>query len=183
MPSKGSGASLDDLIADVRAVHQAQGRISYQCYDEHGRYSSTLLKIRFGSFVKACEAAGLRSAGAGPVEHATLLADLRRVYAELGYISQDAYNEYGVYSHQTMRTRFGTWRQALSIAGIEGGSERPPEVVEMEPRRCLGTGPDHLFDARKDDLTHRICDACKGRTAPDAWDRITVADGWEVVGA
>jgi hypothetical protein len=86
---------------------------------------------------------------------------------------------------QTIRRRCGSWKQACQMAGLESRSHqgRNPVVVVTEPRRCLGTGPDHLFKARRDDLTHRICDACKDRTAPDHWDRIEVADGWEVVGA
>ncbi len=114
-----------------------------------------------------------------------LLADLRRVQAELGYINLDAYRANGAYSDCIVKRRFGTWLKACALAGLESRSDkgRHPVVLATEPRRCLGTGPDHLFQARKDDRTHRICDACKGRTAPDPWDRIAVADGWEVVGA
>lgn len=114
-----------------------------------------------------------------------ILADLRAVQALLGYINQEAYNDHGQYALKTIRRRFGSWKRACHMAGLESRSHtgRNPVVIDTEPRRCLGTGPDHVFAARKDDLTHRICDACKSRTAPDPWDRIAVADGWEVVGA
>lgn len=116
---------------------------------------------------------------------ADLLADLCRVQQELGYINQEAYNDHGLYSHQTMRKRFGSWLNACTAAGLASRSHtgRVVREIELEPRRCLGAGADHLFQAIKADPSHRICDACKRRTAPDAWDRIAVADGWEVVGA
>ncbi|MCS6287720.1 MAG: hypothetical protein H8K10_01940 [Nitrospira sp.] len=183
MPPKGSGASLADLIADIQAVHQAQGFISWRCYADHGSYSVDLIKLRFGTFLKACEAAGLQSRGGFTHDTEDLLADLRRVYAELGYISQQAYIEHGNMSRQTIRSRFGSWLNACAAAGLESRTSGCRHEPETESRRCLGIGPDHVFAARKDDLTHRICDACKGRTAPDHWDRIEVADGWEVVGA
>ena len=114
-----------------------------------------------------------------------LINDLLKVHADLGYITQQAYDDRGRFSHQTQAKRFGSWRKACAAAGVESRSftGRHPEPIATEPRRCLGPGPDHRFEAIRDDLTHRICDACKDRTAPDHWDRIEVADGWEVVGA
>lgn len=114
-----------------------------------------------------------------------MIEDLRAVHAELGFINQEAYRDAGRYSAENMKRRFGSWLKACEAAGLESRSHtgRVVRGIETEPRRCLGTGPDHLFEARKDDPSHRICDACKGRTAPDHWDRIEVADGWEVVGA
>lgn len=115
----------------------------------------------------------------------TLLADMHRVHAELGFINQEAYRDYGRYSAENMKHRFGSWLKACAAAGLESRSHtgRTARDLETESRRCLGTGPEHVFQAIKDDPTHRICDACKSRTAPDPWDRIAVADGWEVVGA
>ena len=183
MPRKGSGVTKETLIADLQRVHQQQGFLSWKCYDDHGRYGVEVVRLRFGSFVDACHAAGLEPRAPVVHEAEALLADLRRVYAELGYISQYAYTEHGLMSHQTMRSRFGSWNGALHAAGLAGCRSTKPKEQETKQRRCLGRGADHLFEARKDDLTHRICDACKGRTAPDPWDRITVADGWEMVGA
>lgn len=114
-----------------------------------------------------------------------MLADLRAVHAELGFINQEAYRDAGRYSAENMKRRFGSWLRACAAARLDSRSHTGRNLLDLptERRRCLGTGPDHWFAARRDDRTHRICDACKGRTAPDAWDRIEVADGWEVVGA
>lgn len=114
-----------------------------------------------------------------------LVADMHRVHAELGFINQDAYRDYGTYSAENMKRRFGSWLKACEAAGLESRSHtgRVAHDIETELRRCLGTGADHQFQAIKSDPSHRICDACKSRTAPDPWDRIAVADGWEVVGA
>lgn len=114
-----------------------------------------------------------------------MLDDMHRVHAELGYINQQAYRDLGAYSDVAIRRRFGSWLKACEAAGLESRSHMGRNVIAIstKERRCLGTGPDHVFQARRDDPTHHICDACKGRTAPDPWDRIEVADGWEVVGA
>lgn len=113
-----------------------------------------------------------------------ILADLRAVQALLGYINQEAYIDHGQYAIQTIRRRCGSWVRACEAAGLESRSHqgRNPVVIDTEPRRCLGTGPDHVFAARRDDLTHRICDACKRHPHLGGWERrIDVADGWEVV--
>lgn len=114
-----------------------------------------------------------------------ILADLRAVQALLGYINQEAYIDHGCYAIQTIRRRCGSWKRACEAAGLESRSHtgRVAHDIETELRRCLGTGADHQFQAIKSDPSHRICAACKHRTAPDPWDRIAVADGWEVVGA
>lgn len=115
---------------------------------------------------------------------ATLLDDLRRVHTDLGYITQQAYDDRGRFSHQTQAKRFGSWLKACAAAGLESRSDkgRHPVPIETEPRVCLGVGSLHVFDAVKDDRSHRICDACKERPHAGGWDRpIEVADGWEVV--
>lgn len=114
-----------------------------------------------------------------------MIEDLRAVHAELGFINQEAYRDAGRYSAENMKRRFGSWLEACAAAGLESRSHtgRLAHDIETESRRCLGTGPDHHFQAIKDDPSHRICGDCKSRTAPDPWDRIAVADGWEVVGA
>ena len=119
------------------------------------------------------------------VSSEAMIDDLRAVHAELGYINQEAYRDRGRYAACTLRKRFGSWLQACAAAGLESRSHTGRNLVDIptESRRCLGPGADHWFEAIKDDPSHRICDACKGRTAPDPWDRVEVADGWEVVGA
>lgn len=114
---------------------------------------------------------------------ADLIDDLRQVHAELGYITQQAYDDRGRFSHQTQAKRFGSWLKACAAAGVESRSwtGRHPEPIKTEQRRCLGHGPDHYFEAISADLTHRICDQCKEpkSTPQERW--VPVAEGWEVV--
>lgn len=49
------------LIADLKAVHAAQGKISRKLYRIHGTYSENQLRKNFGSFGAAVEVAGINA--------------------------------------------------------------------------------------------------------------------------
>jgi Homing endonuclease associated repeat len=55
-----------------------------------------------------------------PVENDELLADLRRVAELIGSekITQYKYTELGLYDCSTHVRRFGSWNQALLVAGL-----------------------------------------------------------------
>ncbi len=55
-----------------------------------------------------------------PAESDALLADLRRVAADLGRgsVPQKVYAEHGTYDYSTVIRRFGSWNQALIAAGL-----------------------------------------------------------------
>ncbi|MEZ4272845.1 MAG: hypothetical protein R3C68_15840 [Myxococcota bacterium] len=56
-----------------------------------------------------------------PAEDGDLLADLRRVAADLGKktVGQKEYRRLGTYEDTVMRRRFGSWNKALLAAGLE----------------------------------------------------------------
>ena len=60
-----------------------------------------------------------------PVSDAELLADLKRVSELLGTskISQPLYDQHGRFDTRNLARRFGTWNNALSVAGLEISNE------------------------------------------------------------
>lgn len=62
-----------------------------------------------------------------------LLADLRRVAASLGtsVLTQRAYRDVGRYSTTAIKKRFGKWKEAVTAAGLEAGSEQDIPVDEL----------------------------------------------------
>ena len=88
---------------------------------------------------------------------ADLLADMRAVYQDLGYLTVSAYDTYGLHKVKTVKTRFGSWEQACLKAGIAmGRKKRATETVARVCRNCQ-----HVFQRPKADPSCAICTHCR----------------------
>lgn len=95
-----------------------------------------------------------------------ILADLRRVYEEVGRerFSYPLYERRGRYSASVMAQRFGSWQEACHVAGIETVRLHPYWRMNMRPRRALSVTlpclkcdePFNSWDPKK----NRLCPVC-----------------------
>ena len=76
----------DELLADLRAVAASLGAevLPQKKYRECGRYSTTAIKNRFGTWNAAVVAAGLGKASLRDIPSADLFENLRDVWTRLG---------------------------------------------------------------------------------------------------
>jgi hypothetical protein len=74
------------LLDEVRAVAAQLGVVSLpqRLYRLHGRYSTTAIKNRFGSWNAAVTAAGLTSSGQRDIAESELFDNLQEVWVALG---------------------------------------------------------------------------------------------------
>lgn len=125
------------IIGDIKSVASELGRTpSYREYNDFGNYSTKTAENRFGSWNEAVEAAGLEPNKSEPpsrkIEDDQLLDDIQRVIEILGYPPlAKKYDDYGEYSTQTIRSRWGSWASALEELGydMEPGSRHPNEIL------------------------------------------------------
>lgn len=108
------GEFLDDLKAVAKAV--GKNSVTRFDYDDKGRFHSSTLVRRFGTWYAALEKAGLdktRTPMNLPVEE--LFHNLEEMWVKLG--RQPRYSEvlkpFSKYSVGTYENRFGTWLKAL----------------------------------------------------------------------
>ena len=52
-------ATNEEILADIRAMHRANGYVRHMDYLADGRFSIHMVERRFGSWKAACEAAGV----------------------------------------------------------------------------------------------------------------------------
>ena len=118
----GARVTSDALIKDLRCVASALSQVSVtqRQYREHGRYDPTTLIMRFGSWNKALEHAQLDT-NLKSIPKEELLADLRSVAAIVSpkTVSLARYRELGTHDISTFTVRFGSWKAALSAAGLD----------------------------------------------------------------
>lgn len=111
---------LDDLSKTQEKIDEY---LSTKRYDEHGKYCSTTVKNRIGSWKEAKEQAGLEPLPPNQRQKYSeeeLLQDLRDTREELGeFLSKNKYDEHGNYRSDLIRSRFGSWNQAKEKAGLE----------------------------------------------------------------
>jgi len=172
-------ATAEDCIEDIASVATSLGKtvLTRSEYDRQGRFSSSLVERRCGSWNAAIKRAGLT---VSPLFHkrATdeqLFQNLEQLWESLG--RQPRRNDFGrplsQFSAETYRTRFGSLRKALEafVASFDGDERQHSEEdiaetnIEMAPlpvprrhrtSRTI-TWRLRLLVMRRDDFKCRIC--------------------------
>jgi hypothetical protein len=120
--------SDEDLINDVLRVAKLcdTNILSRSTYEKYGKYGSTTMSRRFGSWNKALGKAGLSVYCQEWGKHQQcendedFFADMRRIASQLQktYITSGEYKQYGLYNCSSMSRRFGSWNVILEKAGL-----------------------------------------------------------------
>jgi len=121
------GVSDDELLNDVRRVAEIIGNeyLSTSLYKQHGKYSDSTFRNRFGSWMKVLEILGLRTERNAiemkRISDKMLINDLLRVSKVLNKkkVTSSEYYEYGKYSSPTITERFNSWSNFIEKAGLE----------------------------------------------------------------
>jgi HNH endonuclease/Homing endonuclease associated repeat len=131
--------SDDDLIADLVRVSKslAKPKITFRDYNAAGRFSSSTIATRFGTWHDALNKAGLEKSINRNISNDDLFGNLVDVWTKLGRQPKfrDLSSDISSYSAATYSHRFGAWRNALSKF-VDWANE---ENVAMEPRNQLDT--------------------------------------------
>jgi hypothetical protein len=112
-----SVVSRDALVDDLRRVVLQLGvtTVSRKEYDRFGKHSSATCEERFGSWIKAKEAAGLGRKPHPRISESEYFENLQRVWIRLGRQPHfsEMKNPLSAYSGTGYQRRFGSWRRAL----------------------------------------------------------------------
>ena len=136
--------SEDEMLADLKHVAEKIGKnsVTMEEYDEHGKYHTTTLTRKMGSWFEILKKANLES-NRSPINipDEELFKNLEEVWIKLG--KQPGWTQtrkpLSKYSADTYANRFGTWRQALEkfVAYINNeeniSSEEAIRNLEIEP--------------------------------------------------
>ena len=109
-----------DLLNDLKRVAQILGlnKISSRQYDSNGgKYTSGTLGVRFGSWNKALEKAGLNSVLKHNPSEFELFKNIEDVWIKLGRqpVSRDMRRPLSEFSPSAYINKFGTFRKALEL--------------------------------------------------------------------
>jgi len=111
--------SDDDLIADLVRVSQELNKkqITFRDYNRSGKYHSSTVATRFGSWHRALEKAGLDKTIDRNIPTEDLFRNIVDVWSKLGRQpkTRDLSSEVSRFSSSTYSYRFGSWRNALRM--------------------------------------------------------------------
>lgn len=118
-----------DLIRVARLLNKES--VTLKEYTKHGNYSFQTQKKRFGSWLKALEAAGLEESkrpwggdlSETRIPETHLIEDMQRVAKKLGKeaITIAEYEEHGKFGSSAISKRFAGWNKAKMAAGLKIG--------------------------------------------------------------
>lgn len=149
----------DDLKEELRRMAEMKGRPPFQREMEQAKYSYSVYVQRWGSWLKAREAAGLDTVVRHPslrVSEQSAIQDLQKIASEMGRCpSYSEYQERGQYSVGLFKQKFGSWNDGKEAAGFdrgyitvnygtEGPTERPVYGRSWIPQRERARERDNL---------------------------------------
>lgn len=113
------GVTDEELITDLKRVANELNKkfVSFQRYNERGKYASTTLSRRFGSWSEALKKAGLQVNRHPPrISEEELFQNIEEMWVKLGRQPRvtEIQRPLSKYSPGVYENRFGTWRKALS---------------------------------------------------------------------
>jgi hypothetical protein len=119
------GELIDEIQRLARKLGTSPTAIEMR---EHGRYSYSTYRQRFGGWNEALQRAGLPKNQNGPDRE--LLGEIRELTTELGHVPrQREMRNVGSYSVTTYQERFGSWTAAREAAGLPGSYVDPDNGV------------------------------------------------------
>ena len=115
--------SDEDFISDLKhvAFELKSDSLSVEEYNKNGKYHSSTLQRRFGSWAKALKLAGLQIRKNQKIEAEELINDLKRVAGILNKksVTQNEYKSLGKYDSAPLVRTFGSWFKTPEKAGLE----------------------------------------------------------------
>lgn len=109
--------SDDELVSDLVRVSRELGKaaLTFRDYNALGKFSSSTIASRFGSWLAALERAGLQKTFNRNISNDDLFRNIVELWTKLGKQpkSRDLTPEHSNYSADTYARRFGGWRNAL----------------------------------------------------------------------
>jgi len=130
------------LLDDLRRVAEALGRktLTTEDYKAQGRFNSSTLQKRFGSWNLALERSGLQVAHPKNIPKQELIEDLKRVSSQLGktVVSKLEYGAHGKLSISAVLRIFGSWKLAIQEAGLTLSPYYYPRATDDELLENLG---------------------------------------------
>jgi 5-methylcytosine-specific restriction endonuclease McrA len=124
----------EELMADLQAVANRLEALSLtkEMYDANGRFSSSTIQKRFGSWNNALAQCGIAVQKRVDIPEEELLADLQRVAKKLQNqtVSREQYRTHGQFADITLSRHFGNWAASLTKAGLKSTGWKPPATEE-----------------------------------------------------
>lgn len=176
--------SREELLAELRRLANVSERApTMKMMDEHGAYSASCVRKRFGTWGDALQEIGLSPNVRYNVPSAEVLEDIRTVAANLGRPPTSVeYCEQGDFSVTLTQRLFGSWNEALFSAGFEPQFEyRIPENVLLDEIRTLVETLGEVPTATDMNEYGRFSHRCYFDRW-DGWQAAVRAAGYEPVG-
>src|SRR5512146_109528 len=106
---------LQDLVATDAKIKEQRKELTFRSYNEFGKYSSSTIAVRFGSWNGGLQSAGLVPSQEKNVPLDVLFDNLKLVWIAKG--RQPVYRDMSAppsqYTASIYSDRFGGWRKAL----------------------------------------------------------------------
>ncbi|MDD5051369.1 MAG: HNH endonuclease [Sulfuricurvum sp.] len=161
--------SEEEIIADLKLVAKNlnEKNITSRQYAEYGKYASTTVSRKFGSWNQALEIAGLKLSNECNISDERLYNNLLNLWEHLGRqpSRRDLTNKLSEFSQSPYNRRFTTWTNALQSFVIWANSEEltaPASTEYLVKKMSTSRDPSlrlRFQVMRRDNFTCQQCGA------------------------
>ncbi len=123
---------LHDLVSVASKLDKPS--VTKEEYDRLGRFSPATIQNRFRTWNAALERSGLAVQKRNAIPREELAADIARVGALVGakILTTADYGRLGHFHHATVVRAFGSWNEALEVAGLSISSQWHRKTTDEE---------------------------------------------------
>lgn len=108
----------EEVIEDMLRLHKEFGKLNSNIQRKHSKYSHTVIVNLFGSFGQLMDEMGLSSGYEKNIPRKKLVAELKRLHEEHGYVNSTIIDLFSRYSKPTFLNRFGSMTGVYQALGI-----------------------------------------------------------------
>ncbi len=114
--------SKEDIIADIKNVAKKYNKntLTTTEYNLYGKYHSSTIIRKFGSWIKALSSAELEimPGQRNNIEKEDVIKDIMSLSQKYNPLSLSVYKTYGNYTSNVIVRHFGSWNNALKFCGL-----------------------------------------------------------------
>lgn len=165
-PHRKTDLSEAELFDEIHRLRDELGRIpTAPDIRQYSDYSVQSYRGKFGSWNNALSEAGYQPTSFRHIDAKDLIDEIHRLHDLLGHVPKtDHMDELGKYGKSTYRVRFGSWTEAVRIAGYQ------PRRNDEGPWN-LYYGPDWTSQReeiiQRDNEQCRVCKKSRSEVSPD----------------
>ena len=110
---KAAGVSKEDIIEEIKRIHEKHGKVTYDLIDQEVKYSAGIVNLRFGSIPQAVLEAGLEPENYTKISKEQVDEAIQKTYEEHGKVTIKTFEKTNGFCRSHVFKFYDNWNHSL----------------------------------------------------------------------